>query len=220
VVIGIAGCIFYVYSSKVRTTDAVVRCHLRIRALCFAIHSYIDEYGTPPPAVSLDAGGKPMHSWRALILPYIDEKLEYDYSVPWNHPNNSHLHDKMPIAFCCPCEAHRASSRNESSYDMIFDATKPNIDVTKMSSKNILLIETFNTGVNWLEPKSIDIAVIVQGIKRYDDWKPSLRPGSRHYYSGRMKRDNFYCVTDVGDAILLPSNTPNRLLEILAERKE
>ena len=41
------------------------------------MHNYHDEHGSFPPAYIADASGKPMHSWRVLILPYLDEKGLY-----------------------------------------------------------------------------------------------------------------------------------------------
>ena len=55
---------------------------------------YEDEHGCFPPAYVADASGRPMHSWRVLILPYLDQQQlydQYDFSEPWNGPNNQQL---------------------------------------------------------------------------------------------------------------------------------
>ena len=47
-----------------------------------------------PPAYIADANGKPMHSWRVLILPLLKNKRcikKYNFNEPWNGPNNSKL---------------------------------------------------------------------------------------------------------------------------------
>src|SRR5688500_8670454 len=57
--------------------------------LGIALHSYHDEYGSFPPAYVADANGKPMHSWRVLILPFIEEQAlyqRYRFNEPWNGP--------------------------------------------------------------------------------------------------------------------------------------
>jgi len=36
-----------------------------------ALFNYHDDYGSYPPAYIADESGRPMHSWRVLILPYL-----------------------------------------------------------------------------------------------------------------------------------------------------
>ena len=44
-----------------------------------------------------------MHSWRVLLLPYLDQ-LElynaYRFDEPWDGPNNRLLADRMPRHYC------------------------------------------------------------------------------------------------------------------------
>ena len=45
-----------------------------------------------PPAVIFGPDGKPWHSWRVLILPYLEENElynAYDFSQPWDSPRNN-----------------------------------------------------------------------------------------------------------------------------------
>jgi hypothetical protein len=206
----------------VRITTKHDVCRQHIRQLAIAIQLYIDiNEGVYPPPVTFDEEGKAMHSWRALILPYIDnvdKTFKYDYTVPWNHPNNVPLHDKMPIEFHCPCVSNGHKAHCESSYDMIFDFEKSGHIARRGSRKNLMLIEVFNTGVNWLQPVSIDIADISKGIKPFNDQIPSLRPGSKHPISKDDNKRYFFCVNDYGEVIELPTDITPILLEILAER--
>ena len=53
------------------------------------------EHGLP---VMRDESGKPMHSWRVLILPFLDAEplyKQYDFSEPWDGPKNSLLLPRM-----------------------------------------------------------------------------------------------------------------------------
>jgi predicted RNA-binding Zn-ribbon protein involved in translation (DUF1610 family) len=55
------------------------------KQILLAIHNYHDTYGQLPPAYIPDADGKPMHSWRVLILPFIEQLHlynQYDFSKP------------------------------------------------------------------------------------------------------------------------------------------
>ena len=58
-----------------------------------------------PPAYTVDAKGRPLHSWRTLILPYLEQEPLYqtiDLSKPWNDPANAKaLETSLPV-FRCP----------------------------------------------------------------------------------------------------------------------
>ena len=59
-----------------------------------------------------------MHSWRVLILPFLDQNElygSYRFDEPWNGPNNSKLHDVIVDVFRCP-EDHGRSKSNQTSY--------------------------------------------------------------------------------------------------------
>src|SRR4051812_23237564 len=53
------------------------QCRGNLAQLHFALHSYHEMYGCFPPAYIADSDGKPMHSWRVLILPFIDQAATY-----------------------------------------------------------------------------------------------------------------------------------------------
>ena len=51
-------------------------------------------HGDFPPAAVLDENGHPMHSWRALLVPYLEKNWfydRYDLEDPWNGPQNQLL---------------------------------------------------------------------------------------------------------------------------------
>ena len=73
--------------------------------ILLALHNYHSEYNALPPAYVADANGKPMHSWRVLILPYMEQSAlynRYKFNEPWNGPNNITLLNSMPSIFACP----------------------------------------------------------------------------------------------------------------------
>src|SRR5207248_11120546 len=45
------------------------QCSNNLRQIGLALHNYAQVYGSFPPAFVADEEGKPMHSWRVLILP-------------------------------------------------------------------------------------------------------------------------------------------------------
>ncbi len=69
-----------------------------------ALQGYYEDHGCFPPAYTTDQAGRPMHSWRALLLPYLsspDSQLAryYDFDQPWDSPQNLRLLVATPEAF-------------------------------------------------------------------------------------------------------------------------
>jgi len=69
--------------------------HLKRIALAF--HNFADAYGTLPPPAVIGPDGKPWHSWRVLLLPFLEEAglyQQYDFSQPWDSVKNRPLADR------------------------------------------------------------------------------------------------------------------------------
>lgn len=84
---------------------ALIDCQNRLKQIGVAMHNYHDTHGHWPPAVVNGPDGKPWHSWRVLLLPYLEQKKLYDrykYDEPWNGPNNKKLLAEMPDVFRNP----------------------------------------------------------------------------------------------------------------------
>ena len=82
-------------------------CVLKISVITAAITAYRAEHGTLPPAFTVDENGKPLQSWRVLILPYLgdDAKALYEkirLDEPWDSEYNAAFHAQVPDVFRCP----------------------------------------------------------------------------------------------------------------------
>lgn len=67
-----------------------------------AVVNYAETNGHFPPAYQLGTDGKTWHSWRVLVLPYVEQDnlfKAYRFDEPWNGPNNSRLAEPMPRVF-------------------------------------------------------------------------------------------------------------------------
>jgi hypothetical protein len=53
-------------------------CKTHLKRIGLALHNYHEVHGYFFPAYIADENGKPMHSWRVLILPYLGEDELYD----------------------------------------------------------------------------------------------------------------------------------------------
>jgi len=82
-------------------------CRNQLSLIASAIHAYEADKGRMPPAYITGQDGKPWHSWRVLILPYLKRQDLFDsyrFDEPWNGPNNSRLVDRMPEVYGCPAD--------------------------------------------------------------------------------------------------------------------
>ena len=77
-----------------------------LKQIAAALLAYKDAHAhrLPPPA-ALDKDGKPLYSWRVLILPYLGEKKlfkQFNLKEQWDSPHNRRLLEKMPTVYAPP----------------------------------------------------------------------------------------------------------------------
>ena len=56
---------------RVRQNSSDARAAKCLATIGMALISYYHEHGSYPPAYIADATGRPKHSWRVLLLPYL-----------------------------------------------------------------------------------------------------------------------------------------------------
>jgi hypothetical protein len=70
-----------------------------------ALHFCNDARGELPPAAVYDQTGKPLYSWRVLLLPYLGETdlySQFHLDEPWDSPHNIHFLARMPKVYQAP----------------------------------------------------------------------------------------------------------------------
>ena len=161
------------------------RSQAKLNQLQLALCNYESAHGHFPPAYIADKDGTPMHSWRVLVLPFIDEgslHRAYNFSEPWNSPHNSKLADKMPSMFHMPSEPSSTSMTN------IVAITGPGTafpgarstrkaEFTDGSDNTILLAEIADSNINWLEPRDLQVEEMSFAVN--DKRKPSISSSRR-----------------------------------------
>ena len=81
------------------------QCTNNLKQIALALHNYEQAYKALPPAYTVDAKGRPLHSWRTLILPYLEQEALYktvDLAKPWNDPANAKALETFVPVFRCP----------------------------------------------------------------------------------------------------------------------
>ena len=159
--------------SSVQAQSNDAQCCENLQRIAAALHSYHDDYDAFPPAYVADDKGRPMHSWRVLILPYLGyQRLyeSYDLSQPWDAPQNVALLNAAPDVFQCPADASHGTSI--TSYVLVtgpgtlFDGTnaKSISDVTDDPARTIVLVEQSEAMTDWLAPTDLDFRELISGI--------------------------------------------------------
>ena len=148
-------------------------CPQNLKQIGLALHNYILQYRCLPPAYVADKNGKPMHSWRVLILPYLDQAelyRQYDFSEPWNSPRNARLMAKCPDVFRCP-HAFPMSPSTTNYVAVIGDATcwpgSKSVrleDIKDGASKTVMLVEIADSDIPWIEPRDMSFDRASAGV--------------------------------------------------------
>ncbi len=144
-----------------------------------------------PAQAKFDATGKPLLSWRVLLLPYLDpdhaklyEKFHLD--EPWDSDHNRKLITEMPKEFKNP-RINRPGFTNYLAVvggDCMFDGTAKGIrlaQVTDGTSHTIMLVEA-DESVEWTKPDDLDFHSERPregvGILRPNGWYAAFADGS------------------------------------------
>jgi hypothetical protein len=76
-----------------------------LKGLALSMHNYHDTYGKLPPAVVYGKDGRPLYSWRVLLLPFLEQRKLYDdfhLDEPWDSPHNIKLLPRIPFDYIPP----------------------------------------------------------------------------------------------------------------------
>ena len=129
-----------------------------------AVANYHDTYKCYPPPFIADADGKPMHSWRILLLPYLERNdlyKQYRFDEPWDGPNNRKLADQMPAQYALHgCE--QAGNVTTNYLRVVGDQTASPLgrpvseaDVVDGVASTLFIVENVDAGVHWMEPRDL-----------------------------------------------------------------
>jgi prepilin-type processing-associated H-X9-DG protein len=140
------------------------QCTNQLKHISVALRNYENVHKTFPPAYIADENGNPMHSWRVLILPYLEERAlyeQYDFDEPWDSPTNRLVAMQMPATYRCP--SGRGSEANETNYMLItgpqtaFQADQaPRTKDYRDGLSQTILVAEGNKTVGWTEPVDLD----------------------------------------------------------------
>ena len=176
-------------------------CANNLKQIGVALFLYEEKYGALPPAHTVDAEGKPLHSWRTLILPFMDQEPLYkqiDLSKPWDDPVNKRAFEVGVPPYMCP------SANGPSTHTVYmavavpggcFQPTKPRklSDITDGQADTIMVLEVPEAqAVHWMSPTdSIDLGFMdpksKAKLQHPQGTQAVFVDGSVHFLSTRLK---------------------------------
>ena len=170
-------------------------CINRIKNIGLALYSYREANGSLPPAWTVDKEGRPLHSWRVLLLPYMDQMDLYKkirLNEPWDSEYNRQFHSASESNYFCPLwrpgENRRPQdSENYSCYSVVVgektlfpEQRSVNPDMNDNTSQTILLVERL-VPVCWMDPNhEITYEDAIRGINTSIQGPGSVHPGGCH----------------------------------------
>ena len=146
-----------------REAERRAACVKNLSMLSLALGCYHDRWDAFPPDFVPDSRGRPMHSWRVLIVPDVpcNPALPYRMAEPWNGPNNrklSKLSDDFWWESHCPSDP---SGEEMTSYLAVVgpETAWPGQKSSRLGdfrdgrASTILLVEAADSGIHWMEPR-------------------------------------------------------------------
>ncbi len=149
-----------------------------MKQIGLALFNYESTYKSFPPAYTVDEQGNRLHSWRTLILPFLEETAlfqQIDFSKPWDSPENSQFHAMCPPVYRSPFETAETAA-DRTSYvaivgpDYGWEGAEPLrlSDFTNGLSNVILAAEIpAEESVCWMSPNDVspDQFMAIYGAK-------------------------------------------------------
>ena len=217
-----------IFQLFVRPEIEVMRCTSKIKGLSLAFHGYHNKHGAFPPAYTVDAEGRRLHSWRTLLLPYLgDEERELYGKIrldePWDSDHNRQFRDQPWFNWeegacnsCCPTLRRTLpAGKNKGQYTnymvvegpgLVFDGPScTKLEALERGTSNTVLFVESTMAVHWMCPVDIQIDMVRQGI---------VPKRSRIFGigSGHPKGAVGFCLVDGSVHFETPETMPKELL--------
>lgn len=161
-----------------------MQCVNHLKQIGLALYEYHDEYGELPPAYTVDADGKPLHSWRTLLLPYLDRKNLYDrlnLAKSWDAPENVSVFENEAWMQCPSLRDLPQSHTNYLAIVIDTSCLRPGrsltlSEITDGTSATIGVIEvTAEYAVPWMEPRDADEVILLAVTQNDSDPHSGIR---------------------------------------------
>jgi hypothetical protein len=176
-----------------------------LKQIGLALHSYHDVHQNLPPAVVRDKEGRPLYSWRVLVLPYLEQENIYrkwKLDEPWDSPNNKPLSDLVVKVYGSPGAPDENTNRTHyrvfTGKGAGFEENKARpgkglrfADFTDGLSNTIAVVEAAES-VPWAKPDELEFVpgqpLPAMGLPGGDGFNALLFDGSFRYLQKTINR--------------------------------
>ena len=202
--LGIIGLLIALLLPATRSAGPAARraqCLNNLRNIALALHSYEQAHNALPPSYTVDVQGRPLHSWRTLILPFLEQESLYqtiDLSKPWNDSANAKALETGVSIFRCPAAV---GPKNTTTYLAIaspngcLNLNEPRrlAEITDAHASTLMIIEAGDeNAIPWMAHADADESLVM-----------SLGPATKLHHAGGMNA----CFVD-GAVRFLKASTP------------
>lgn len=185
------------------------QCLNNLKQIALALLNYEQDHGALPPAYTVDDDGNRLHSWRTLILPYMEEKALYDsidFSKPWDDPVNQHARETAIDSYMCPSADHELGLTTFLAVvgpESAFSGSDQRrlADVTDEHGQTITVIDApAGRAVHWMSPGDLSI----EDILSFDPKARWHHPGvfQAVFLDGRARAIQHDCPPEILRAML------------------
>ena len=155
------------FSSTITEARARTESQNNLKVLTLAMHNYNDAMRTLPPA-AWEKNGKPLLSWRVLLLPYIEQNnlyKQFRLNEAWDSPHNKKLISLMPKQYALPGSQDLNNGTTHyvvpvgvrSAFERFPGGRNKGIRLTSIAdgTANTILIVEGNKAIPWTKPEDL-----------------------------------------------------------------
>jgi prepilin-type processing-associated H-X9-DG protein len=169
-----------------------------LKQLALAMHNYLDTYGHFPPQAIYSKDGKPLLSWRVLVLPYLEQDnlyRQFKLDEAWDGPHNQRLLAQMPKVFADPAVASKEPATVYQAFvgpGAFFEDKKglPISEFTDGTSNTLMIVEAAKP-VPWTKPQDLPYdpnqPLSKLGSHRPGGFNTAFCDGSVHFLKQNIK---------------------------------
>ncbi len=178
----------------------------RHKILAVGMHNFHVVHGRFPPQKLISKEGRTMHSWRVMILPYLDEMRLYKQfrlEEPWDSEHNLRLAAQMPSVFRSPDDSAEMAAAGKTRFvapltdNSMFGRPGESVkirDITDGTSNTLMVVRTVaENAVIWTKPDDLvlnnDRPLLEQIAGDADGFTACTCDGAAHYLGRRFTEE-------------------------------
>jgi prepilin-type processing-associated H-X9-DG protein len=186
---------------RVEGSSARIQSQNNLKQIALAMINYADSVGHLPAQAVFGADGKPLLSWRVMILPYIEQDAlyrEFHLDEPWDSEHNKKLLARMPKIYEMPGSPKGTTDTFYQCFvgpGAFFEGKKGvkfPADFTDGTSNTIMCVEAAK-GVPWTKPEDLPFDPEKElpklGGQFPGGFNVSMCDGSVHFLNNKISKE-------------------------------